>query len=163
MGPHTLATSVDVPERGADGTQVGIETGCLRIYDVLSGKPMLTVSAPFQICICASADGSLLAEGGLDKRVRIRNGTSLEVEYEFRAHDDKINAVAWHPELPLMTTVSDDKRIRIWNLKERRKVEEFQLSEPHHTLEISPDGRWLISGDGRGLSVFEPKSFEGEP
>jgi len=163
MGPHTLATSVDMPDRGVDGTQVGIEKGCLRIYDALSGKPVLTVSAPFQICICASPDGSLLAEGGLDKRVRIRNGTSLEVEYEFRAHDDKINAVAWHPELPLLATVSNDKRIRIWNLKDRRKVEEFQLSEPHYTLKISPDGRRLISGDGRGLSVFEPKSFAARP
>lgn len=71
------------------------------------------------------ADGNGIAayrvEGGEDKRVRIHDGRTLEVEHEFRAHERTVTGAGWHPKLPILAT-RDEGRVRIWDTETQRKV-----------------------------------------
>ncbi|MDF1816817.1 MAG: hypothetical protein P1V20_31735 [Verrucomicrobiales bacterium] len=47
--------------------------------------------------LAVAADGTLFAEAGVDKKVRIRDTVTLKVLREFPVHDGPITALAWHP------------------------------------------------------------------
>ena len=84
--------------------------------------------------ISASPDGKWLAEAGRDQRIRIRDAASLRVVAEFWAHDATVRDVAWHRDLPLLASVSEDLSIRIWNTVSWKQEEEIR------GFEERPDG-----------------------
>ena len=130
----------------------------LAIWSAQTGE-LLAQSPANQIrSIAASPDARWVVEGGEDKRVRIRNGRTLAVEYEFRAHERAVTGVAWHPQLPLLVT-RDEGCVRIWNTQTWRKEEEFTLELGDGALHIQGNGtRLSVSDDGR-VELYEPASF----
>jgi serine/threonine protein kinase/WD40 repeat protein len=133
----------------------------LALWDVRAGKLDADATAPYSFVIAASPDGKVVLEGGTDKRLRVRNAKTLEVEIEFRAHDATLTGVAAHPTLPLVATASRDGFIRIWNPADGRLVEEIRIDfEKSYDLTVSPSGRRLLAMEfGREVQVFEPRSF----
>jgi WD40 repeat protein len=97
----------------------------------------------------------------LDKRIRIRDSRTLEVEKEFRAHEDAITGIAWHPNAPLLVTTSKDGVTRIWDLVELKKVEEWfgDPSPEVFRLEITTDGLELNEVRGNQIRVYQPRVF----
>lgn len=71
--------------------------------------------------------------------------------WEFRAHDGRISALAFHPTKPLLATGSGDCSIRLWNLGDFSLREELRPwpVEPV-SLEFSPTGSRLASANGVG-------------
>ena len=125
---------------------------CLMLWNVQDGKRAASVFAPNAKSLAASPDGSQIAEGGSDKKVRIRDGKTLVEQRAIRVHDDAVLALAWHPNLPLLATASADHTVRIWDLNSDTMVEEFGL------FELVPD-RLFWSPDGTQLAV---RSREGQ-
>ena len=118
----------------------------LALWSVADGKQAASVLAPNAKSLAASPDGSQIAEGGSDKKVRIRDGKTLVEQRVLRVHDDAVLAVAWHPTLPVLATASADRTVRIWDLNSDTMVEEFGL------FEMVPD-RLFWSPDGTQLAV----------
>jgi len=122
------------------------------LWEAPSGRVLHhRINASAMDCLASLPGGRQFAEAGVDKRVRIRDGTTLAVLREFRAHDGPITALAAHPTEPLLATASADLRIRIWNLSDGRMMEELPPSSAApQTLQFSPSGNRLASVDQRG-------------
>ncbi|NBV85564.1 MAG: hypothetical protein EBS01_04725 [Verrucomicrobia bacterium] len=89
----------------------------IALWNVEDGQRSASVLAPNARSLTASPDGSQIAEGGSDKKVRIRDGKTLAEQRVLRVHDDAVLAVAWHPSLPLLATASADHRVKVWDLR----------------------------------------------
>jgi WD40 repeat protein len=151
----------DAP-RELDSEQSTGEKVQIVLWDTETGRLAGKAKASNASWLSVSPDGLHLAEAGADKRVRIRNSRTLEVEREFRAHEDSVTGVAWHPNLPLLVTASKDGCIRIWNRDDFRRVEEF-VSDPTIKpvlVEIPPSGLELNEVRDHGVKVYQPKSFQ---
>jgi serine/threonine protein kinase/WD40 repeat protein len=134
------------------------------LWDAETGKRLLAMDAPDADAISVSGDGKKIAEAGADMRIRIRDGETLEVEKEFRAHDGAITDVVWHPKLPLLVTASEDLTVRIWNLKDGHLLEELRgiAAQPEQRpdrVAISPDGSWLYVSAGGTHGIYQPACF----
>ncbi len=143
---------------GGDTGQGQAEERLLAIWSALTGELLAQAPANQIRSLAASPDGRWVVEGGEDKRVRIRNGRTLEVEHEFRAHERAVTGVVWHPRLPLLVT-RDEGRVRIWETQTWRKVEEFSLDPGDGALHIQGDGTRLSVSDDGGVDLYEPASF----
>jgi serine/threonine protein kinase/WD40 repeat protein len=131
-------------------------------WDAESELQATSTVAPNASCLDASPDGIQLAEGGLDMCVRIRDAATMEVQKTWRAHDDSVMRVAWHPSLPLLATASSDYSIRIWNIRTQSLLEEIRIVNGHMPCTIlwSPDGRRLATSflNVDVVDVYEPKA-----
>ena len=148
-------------QRDSEAEQTTGEKVQIILWDTESGRLVAKAKASNANCLSVSPDGLHLAEAGADKRVRIRSSRTLEVEREFRAHEDSVSGVAWHPKLPLLVTASKDGCIRVWNRDDFRRVEEF-ASDPSSKpvlLEIPPNGMELNEVRQGAIRVYQPKSF----
>lgn len=116
--------------------------------------------APYATNLSASPDGKRVAEACTDRRVRIRNAETLEIERELRVHDEALTDVAWHPTLNRLATASKDYTVRIWNLDNAEMIQEFGLFfDAPSSLEWSPDGKNLaIKTKPTNLSIFTLKA-----
>ncbi len=159
----------DLQASSAESDSFGNETVKIALWDAESGRLLTKANAPHAIWNCSSPDGMQLAEAGSDKRVRIRNGQTLEIEQEFRCHEAPLTGVAWHPTLPLLVTGATDGIIRVWSLVNFQKVDEF-TSPPHQVpsrgqeyykirLEITADGTELNAYRDGEILVYRPQSF----
>ena len=126
--------------------EAGVDRSLVLWSSEHSGPLIPPVSAPNANTLSASPNGTTIAEGGKDGRVRLRDAKTLEVlkGKAFRVHDGPVTDVAWHPTLPLLATASEDRTVRIWNVETGKLVEEFGLFHRHpQRIDWSPDGRNL--------------------
>jgi hypothetical protein len=148
--------------RELDSEQSTGEKVQIVLWDTETGRLAGKAKASNASWLSVSPDGLHLAEAGADKRVRIRNSRTLEVEREFRAHEDSVTGVAWHPNLPLLVTASKDGCIRIWNRDDFRRVEEC-VGDPSINpvlVEIPPSGLELNEVRSHRVKVYRPRSFQ---
>ncbi len=119
----------------------------LSLRDAVSGELKKSVVLPSLLNdIAASPDGSLVAVGGTDRVVRLFDAATLEERHAFRAHDDEITALVFHPSLPVVASASNDGSIKLWD---------YQTARPRRTflgfdgttvmLDFSPNGRLLVA------------------
>jgi len=132
-------------------------------WEVKTGLRAVTSQATDALCLAASPDGTQLAEGGADLRVRIRDAETLAVLKTLRVHDGPVEDMAWHPKLPLLATASSDYSIRIWDLRTEQMREEFRYIRNIQPMRVkwSPDGKYLAVSDSGGtpnVKVYEPEA-----
>ncbi len=134
----------------------------LLLYDAGSGECVHSVFNGSVInAIATSADGTLLAEGGADRMVRLRDTQTLAVKQELRVHDSPIMALAFHPTRLILATASEDLTIKLWNLADGKLLEELSGPVgPPRQLVFSPNGRRLacLSGD-RSMRIWNLDAF----
>ncbi|MEI6714626.1 MAG: WD40 repeat domain-containing serine/threonine-protein kinase [Verrucomicrobiota bacterium] len=141
---------------GSDGD--GSTNRGLVLWDTDTGKRLMTLAAPFCKSLGVSPDHSRILEGGTDRRVRIRNARTLAVEQEYRVDDGEVNGVQWHPKLPLFVTASSGQSIRVWDVRDGRQYETYEIGKDALSPLISPDGLSLWNWE----NMYEPSSFRGE-
>ncbi|MCP5560166.1 MAG: protein kinase [Verrucomicrobiaceae bacterium] len=126
------------------------------VWDAETGAMVGRVKSPSRVLVLASSvDGKQLAEGGEDRRVRIRDADTLQVKTEFVAHDAGVTALAFHPSLPLLATGSRDRSVRLWNMTGHKLVRELEpSSEAIVHLSFSPDGEVLACADHAHFTHF---------
>jgi len=143
---------------------------CIQLWNAKNGTCEKTLVASNALTLAPSPDGTQVAEGGSDMKVRIRDAQSLDELREIRLHDAPIRALAWHPSLPLLATASDDFMVKIVDLSTDTVVETIgRLSGIPDRLYWSPDGSTLaVRRSGRSenedgvkakiITTFQPTS-----
>jgi len=132
------------------------------LWDMATGRRVQAVTnSSVPRVACAAPDGGRFAEAGADRNVRIRDGATLAVLREMRAHNAPVSALAWHPTRPILATASEDLVIRLWNLDTGERLEELRgpLSPPS-VLSFSPGGTRLATAARDGVArIWEPRSL----
>lgn len=121
------------------------------LWDAATGTALRSVVyGETMNALAVSPDGRRFAEGGGDKSVRIRDAETLAVLREFRAHNDAIVQLAWHPVEPLLLTASDDLTVKLFDLTTEQTVAQLGgMRLPATELEFSPMGkRFAAHTDG---------------
>lgn len=136
----------------------------IALWNVDTQKMEVFAHSPAANCMGVSPDGTRIAEGGSDFRIRIRDARTLEVDREFRVHDAEVVGALWHPKLPLLVTMGADHTVKVWDSNT------FQLVETIRTgaavpiqLCLSPDGVSLaVHYSDLNVDFWEPASFSGK-
>ena len=98
--------------------------------------------------LAVSSDGRMLAEGGSDLKIRIRDTATMHVLKQFRAHDQDVTALAWDPTTGRLASGSADLTVRIWDLSGEEPKQWREFRGPMNavkSLAFSPSGRRLLS------------------
>jgi WD40 repeat protein len=99
-----------------------------------------------------SPDGSILASGSTDFKIRLWNLKDLSASpMILEGHEEAVKAVAFSPDGSKLASGSDDKTIRLWDLTSKDPNAACELLDGHENLvnavAFSPDGSLLASAD----------------
>ena len=95
-----------------------------------------------------TADGGLLVTMSGLGHMRVWNANSLQLVNEF-ALDWEASSVAFNPDGSRMAAVNRRGGIAIWDTESRALVGQYDgIASSSHTVDFSPDGRWLASDAG---------------
>jgi|GEM_PF-5391862 len=101
-----------------------------------------------------NADGSLVATGCEDGRVRIfATTTGRPIEGDFR-HSQEIRSIAFHPSGQSILACSKDGTVRLWSLAGKTSPPPIDLNGPARSVAFSPDGTRFAAGTDKGHVVL---------
>ncbi|MCA9126040.1 MAG: protein kinase [Planctomycetales bacterium] len=92
-----------------------------------------------------SADGTKVASGGIDLRVKVFDIQNASQIWEF-SHEQHVICVEWHPQRSLLASSGNDGIVRIWNIDTGQLYEEFDIGNGAQSLDWSSDGNQLLVG-----------------
>ncbi|MBD2177563.1 hypothetical protein H6F42_11625 [Pseudanabaena sp. FACHB-1998] len=92
-----------------------------------------------------SRDGSILATGSVDKKIKIWDLAGKELQV-FKGHNDAVRSVNFSPDNNSLVSASLDCTIRQWHIHSRTQQTLRGHNAAVRTLTFSPDGKYLISG-----------------
>jgi WD40 repeat protein len=133
----------------------------LVVWNTDTGETIASTETPNAEVIAASPDGKWIAEAGLDNRVRVRDSKSLQLTTEFRAYERRLSdgndmlgnkrSMVWHPQQPVLATVSTDGSLKLWEMPTGRLISEVRNlalgdrnpSRPA-SITFSPDGETAL-------------------
>ncbi len=110
--------------------------------------------------LAMSRDGRQLAVGGDDGTVKIWNVGTWEESLTFPAHRQKIHRLAFSPDQLQLATGSWDETVKIWDARTGRLIQTLDHGIAVFSLAYSPDGRWLVSGGGSVVKVWDTSTWQ---
>ena len=100
-------------------------------------------------CVAFSPDGLLLASGGWNRPVRLRDAASGGLVRELKSADSAYD-VAFSPDGTLIASGGRDGTVGLHDLSGKRARARRQTGSPVRALTFSPDGALLVSGHEDG-------------
>ena len=129
----------------------------LSVWD-FAGRQIQSVACLFAIrSLAVSDDGSQIALGCADKKVRFYDGGDRSLLRVFRAHDAPVTALEFHPNQPRLATGSEDRSIKIWDTSTLRRTRSlYGCLATIEDLRFSPNGSMLGAyADDRVLRIWK--------
>lgn len=97
--------------------------------------------------IAFSSDGKLIASGGSDNIITIRNVNGLDIARTLSGFTGSVNSVIFSPDNLFIAACSEDKTIRIWRTADGSLIRTLAgHTATVSSIAFSPDGQYLISG-----------------
>jgi WD40 repeat protein len=102
-------------------------------------------------CIAFSSGGKFIVSGSQDKTVKVWDGSSGLLLRSIKAHSAEVKWLAVTPDEGFIISAGADKVVKKWDITTGRLVR--TLSNNASTSTISRDGRWLVTGNDRAISI----------
>jgi len=131
--------------------------------------PMVIRAHVAQVSAMAlSADGKLLATGGLDEAVKVWDAETGRPKRPISGNEGAVNCIAFHPDGNLLAGASsrlfqDDMGIHLWDISTGKEVRKFTGFHANvQAIRFDSKGRFLLAGceDGevRQFSLADPST-----
>jgi WD40 repeat protein len=140
-----------------------VEGGTVRLWDVVSRQPMVTMErghTGWVTSLAFSPDGKLLASGGANVETTVRLW-DLERRTEravLLGHTGGISAVAFSPDGKLLASGGgyNDNTVRLWEVEQGREVAVFYGGYRNGVAGVafSPDGETLVSAGDSAVHLW---------
>jgi serine/threonine protein kinase/WD40 repeat protein len=119
----------------------------LVVHRADAAEPETTRPFPFRLHdLAASPDRNLVALAGGDGDIRILRAGHLEDLHHFRAHDDEITAVTFHPQLRIVASAANDGCLKLWDYENARLLAtHYGPTGAVVMLDFSPNGKLLVA------------------
>jgi WD40 repeat protein len=110
--------------------------------------------------VAFSRNGKLLATGGKDKLVALRNPETGEILRTLPGHVSLVYEVAFSPDSKLLASASADGNVRLWSVEKGQSLATWKAwkfkAANIRTVAFSPDNRTVASGASDGtLRLFD--------
>ncbi|OAX39550.1 WD40 repeat-like protein [Rhizopogon vinicolor AM-OR11-026] len=137
------------------------------IWDITDGEVIVKLTGHTDsVCSATfSADGQMVATGGMDGKVRIwrRVGTVDYRNWEFLTElqgPDEVIWLRWHPRGTILLAGSNDSTVWLWQLPSGNTMQVFAgHSGPVQCGEFTPDGKRIITASEDGTLIYwDPRS-----
>jgi WD40 repeat protein len=135
-----------------------VSTTGLYLIDAATLQPIWQQhNASLMVTVAFSPDGTLLATGGDDGRVRLWRVTDGSELATLAGHTKTVYAVAFSPDGSMLASASPDDTVRLWQALDWTLLATL-VNQPYGTgvtaMAFSPDGTWLATGSGDGKIRF---------
>ena len=94
-----------------------------------------------------SADGAVLAVGGVDDSIQLYDTATGEVLGACLGHKQNVSSLTFSPDGKTLASASDDSTLKFWNVATQQELLTIRrLGGALRGLTFSPDGQWLVGG-----------------
>ncbi|EIW84275.1 ribosome biogenesis protein Sqt1 [Coniophora puteana RWD-64-598 SS2] len=137
------------------------------IWDITDGEVIVKLTGHSDSVSSAafSADGQMVATGGMDGKVRVwrRVGTENFRTWEFLTElqgPDEVIWLRWHPRGNVLLAGSNDSMVWLWQLPSGNTMQVFAgHTGPVQCGEFTPDGKRVVTACADGsLIMWDPRS-----
>lgn len=129
--PEGLAETIRFSPNGSLLVVAGGEAGKIglaAIYDVITGERLGEFGRTFDTILCAdiSLDHTQVVVGGSDKRAKVFNTGTGELQYQIEKHTDWVQSVAFSPDGWFLATADRSGGLFVWQAETGRDVHELR-------------------------------------
>lgn len=137
------------------------------IWDITDGEIVekLNGHTDSVTSIAWSADGEMIATGGMDGKIRLwrRVGKESYRIWEFLTElqgPDEVMFLRWHPRGPVLLAGSNDSTLWLWQLPSGNTMQVFSgHTGPVNCGEFTPDGKKIVSAcSDNTFIIWDPRS-----
>ncbi len=136
--------------------------GAVVLYNASDGTVIDKLDQPMAVNdIAYSPDGRYLAIGLMNGRIMIYNPDTREAPFTLGYQTGGITSLVWMPDSLTLVSTGQDQTVLTWNteLRERENSYRKDIVGKTDSLAVSPDGRLLAVGQGRGqVQVWDLES-----
>lgn len=158
--PITSADGVHCVRYSPSGELLAIATSSnIEIYNTSTRECVINFKAHsgYNISLAWTPDGTRLFSAGNRSDPSIREwdpSTWKQVGIPWKGHSGGIKAISLNASSTLLASASEDHRVRLWRLSDRRTIVSFKHSSNVSCVTFSADDRHIISGSEKTISEW---------
>lgn len=146
----------------SDGNYIvsGSRDKTIKVWELKTGKLLRTIAGHKKdiTSLGISPNGKYIVSGSSDKTINLWELVTGTLIHTFIGHTNEIRSATFSADGQYLISGSLDSTIRIWNLAD--KTQEYSIKEYLivDCVAISPDGKYIVSGTGWCINVWDLKT-----